>query len=218
MDKLSEVYSNDPNFVDAEATYCGLVTAAIEDPKYCTRGRGGDIIFDATVRTLDPLHDHKGAEMPYVADCADFWPIVGLPGDASVVPHTSRSGNKHKLTPAFASTFFGEATGIEMLQDVMPNGAKQNTQQRAGGGGTSKAMHACTAGACQMVYAIYFIASHHRRPDEMFLGNVPAPLSRFGTPAGKLMTVQGGERGARAFWRKGLRNVVKELRAFDATT
>lgn len=173
------------------------------------------IIINPTVRTLYSDHSHKGANCDVVADVVDYMISFGNPkvfDDTEA--HKSNSGKLHRLTVPFASSFKGEMDLILMLKDDMPRGAKQNNQSRWGGGGTQSAMEACDLGECQGVYANYAIASHGRLPHEK-QGNLPAPLARIWTPDGKLIVIPGGELGASAFFRRGLRHVLEVLRAYD---
>ena len=164
---------------------------------------------------MDDWHDFKGCQTENVAEEIHYCPIFVHKDDNVMLPelHTSNSGGVHRFSVAFASFFNTERGGIDVLK-ALPDGKRQNTQAPKGGGGTSAAMHASTAGRCQGIYCVYFIAARRRRPGEE--GNIPAERAFIGTPGGKLMPVDGGELGARALFRKGMRNLLDVLRAFDA--
>ena len=212
-------YTTRRSFVKAFGTYCGFWSNLYEPPRALRSLPMDDLFPDMTLRTLDFDQSFKGAQCDRVAEEIHFYLSVGSPNivkedGAPLLAHKSISRNQHALSVPFADAFKGERDGIPMLQDDMPHGRKQNLQQRGGGGGSGDAMHRCTAGKCQGVYGVYYIAGRLRLPGEE--GNLPAPLALVGTPAGKLMEITGGELGARRFFRKGLRFVLDTLRAYDA--
>lgn len=207
---------NNPTFRDAFSTYCGT-SGEMWDPPHMLRSLADDDLFpDVTLRTMDTWHSHKGAELDNVADEMHIYITVGSPAifdkaGEPLLKHKSNSNDIHYFSQPFGDSWQAERVGIPMLKDDLPRGRFQNTQQRAGGG--TPLMRRCTEGNCTGVYWVYYIASHKRKPGEE--GNLPAPRAFIGTPAGNLMKIDDGERGARRFFRKGLRHVLEVLAAYD---